>query len=142
MSVAKQDLETFSEALNGAVKNRVNEQVTEQVFGVDGEIPDAGLTLALAETLRQGGAWWQQFPEPVFVGVFAVKNARIVGQKHVKFELETLSNNRRIDAIYFNPEKPDALIGLAKVNLVYQLDINYYQGRSSTQLMVRHAESN
>ncbi len=142
MSLAKQDLETFSEAFNVAVKNRLNEQVPEHVFWVDGEIPDAELTLALAETLRQGGPWGQQFPEPVFVGVFAVKNARIVGQKHVKFELETLSNNRRIDAIYFNPEKPDALIGLAKVNLVYQLDINYYQGRSSTQLMVRHAESN
>ncbi|MBQ0721875.1 MAG: single-stranded-DNA-specific exonuclease RecJ, partial [Gammaproteobacteria bacterium] len=88
----------------------------------------------------QGGPWGQSFPEPIFIGTYKVKNARIVGQKHVKFELETLSNQRRIDAIYFNPEHPDSLIGLAKVKVVYQLDINTYMGRSSTQLMVRYME--
>lgn len=140
MSLAAKDLDVFTEAFNSAVKKRLNNELPENVFLVDGEIPDAELNLQLAETLRQGGPWGQSFPEPVFIGTYKVKNARIVGQKHVKFELETLSNQRRIDAIYFNPEHPDSLIGLAKVKVVYQLDINTYMGRSSTQLMVRYME--
>ena len=140
MSLAAKDLDVFTEAFNSAVKKRLNNELPENVFLVDGEIPDAELNLQLAETLRQGGPWGQSFPEPVFIGTYKVKNARIVGQKHVKFELETLSNKRRIDAIYFNPEHPDSLIGLAKVKVVYQLDINTYMGRSSTQLMVRYLE--
>ncbi|MEH6503668.1 MAG: single-stranded-DNA-specific exonuclease RecJ [Cycloclasticus sp.] len=140
MSLAAKDLDVFTEAFNSAVKKRLNNELPENVFLVDGEIPDAELNLHLAETLRQGGPWGQSFPEPVFIGTYKVKNARIVGQKHVKFELETLSNKRRIDAIYFNPEHPDSLIGLAKVKVVYQLDINTYMGRSSTQLMVRYME--
>jgi single-stranded-DNA-specific exonuclease len=140
MSLAAKDLDVFTEAFNSAVKKRLNNELPENVFLVDGEIPDAELNLHLAETLRQGGPWGQSFPEPVFIGIYKVKNARIVGQKHVKFELETLSNQRRIDAIYFNPEHPDSLIGLAKVKVVYQLDINTYMGRSSSQLMVRYME--
>jgi len=140
MSLAAKDLDVFTEAFNSAVKKRLNNELPENVFLVDGEIPDGELNLQLAETLRQGGPWGQSFPEPVFIGTYKVKNARIVGQKHVKFELETLSNKRRIDAIYFNPEHPDSLIGLAKVKVVYQLDINTYMGRSSTQLMVRYME--
>ena len=140
MSLAAKDLDVFTEAFNSAVKKRLNNELPENVFLVDGEIPDAELNLHLAETLRQGGPWGQSFPEPVFIGTYNVKNARIVGQKHVKFELETFSNQRRIDAIYFNPEHPDSLIGLAKVKVVYQLDINTYMGRSSTQLMVRYME--
>ena len=69
-----------------------------------------------------------------------MKNARIVGQKHVKLELETQSNKRKIEAIYFNPDNPDGLIGLATVRLVYQLDVNHYMGRSRVQLMVRYLE--
>tara|TARA_R110002074_G_scaffold402342_1_gene608147 strand:+ start:88507 stop:90264 length:1758 start_codon:yes stop_codon:yes gene_type:complete len=140
MSLAAKDLDVFTEAFNSAVKKRLNNELPENVFLVDGEIPGAELNLHLAETLRQGGPWGQSFPEPVFIGTYNVKNARIVGQKHVKFELETFSNQRRIDAIYFNPEHPDSLIGLAKVKVVYQLDINTYMGRSSTQLMVRYME--
>jgi single-stranded-DNA-specific exonuclease len=140
MSFAEKDLETFKQAFNQAVKKRLNSEEPENVFLVDGEIPDNDINLSLAETLRQAGPWGQSFPEPIFVGTFKVKNARIVGQKHVKLELATLSNNRKIDAIYFNVDNPDSVIGLSKVKVVYQLDVNTYLGRSSVQLMVRYLE--
>ncbi|MBL4744540.1 MAG: single-stranded-DNA-specific exonuclease RecJ [Cycloclasticus sp.] len=140
MSFAERDLDTFKQAFNEAVKKRLNSIVPENVFLVDGEIPDNDINLNLAETLRQAGPWGQSFPEPLFVGTFNVTKARIVGQKHVKFELATQNNNRKIDAIYFNVDNPDSVIGLAKVKLVYQLDVNIYLGRSSVQLMVRYLE--
>ena len=140
MSIAEKNLDTFIEAFNQAVKKRLNNQVPDNILLVDGEIPDKEINLTLAETLRQAGPWGQNFPEPVFVGCFKVKNARILAQKHVKLELETLSNNRKIDAIYFNVENPDSVIGLSRVSVVYQLDVNTYMGRSSVQLMVKNIE--
>jgi len=140
MSIAENDLDIFKEAFNQAVKNRLNNQVPDNILLVDGEIPDQEINLTLAETLRQAGPWGQNFPEPVFVGRFKVKNARILAQKHVKLELETLTCNRKIDAIYFNVENPDSVIGLTQVSVVYQLDVNTYMGRSSVQLMVKNIE--
>ena len=140
MSLAEQDFELFTRVFDQAVEKRLNGQEPSGVFLVDGEIPSTDLTLDLAETLRQGGPWGQLFPEPSFVGNFKVKNSRIVGQKHVKFELYTGAKNRVVEAIYFNPEDPDQLIGLPNVKLVYQLDINRYLGRSSLQLLVQHLE--
>jgi len=140
MSLALDDFKLFCDEFDKAVQIRLNSIEPENVFLVDGEIPDADINLNLAETLRQGGPWGQNFPEPIFEGVFNVKNARIVGQKHVKLELEMQTNKRKLDAIYFNPDNPDSLIGLAVVRLVYQLDINSYMGRSSVQLMVRYLE--
>lgn len=141
MTLAAKDYSVFCQVFDLAVKKRLNGVEPNHVLFVDGEIADGDINLALAETLRQGGPWGQNFPEPVFEGIFKVKNARIVGQKHVKLELETSTKRRKLDAIYFNPDNPDALIGLACVKLVYQLDINEYMGRSSVQLMVRHMES-
>ncbi|ORU89697.1 MAG: single-stranded-DNA-specific exonuclease RecJ [Cycloclasticus sp. symbiont of Poecilosclerida sp. M] len=140
MSLLESDLERFTEAFNEAVKSRLNNQAPENVFLVDGEIPDNDINLNLAETIRQGGPWGQGFPEPLFVGAFNVKKARIVGQNHVKLELET-QTKRKLDAIYFNVDNPDSVIGLAKVTLVYQLDVNTYLGCSSVQLMVRYLEA-
>ncbi|ORU91437.1 MAG: single-stranded-DNA-specific exonuclease RecJ [Cycloclasticus sp. symbiont of Poecilosclerida sp. N] len=138
LSIATKDYEQFVEAFNEAVKQRLNHQRPENVYLVDGEIPDQDLNMDLAEALRRGGPWGQLFPEPSFTGSFRVRKARIVGQKHLKWELETRTTQRRIDAIYFNPDDPEGLLGLSEVSLAYQLDINEYGGRSSLQLMVRH----
>jgi single-stranded-DNA-specific exonuclease len=140
MSLAAKDLALFTALFNEAVKQRLNAEKPENVFLVDGEIPDEDINLALAETLRNGGPWGQSFPEPVFVGTFRVKNARILAQKHIKLELETQQKCRKIDAIYFNVDKPDSIIGLANVRLVYTLDVNTYMGRSRVQLIVKHIE--
>lgn len=138
LSIAAKDYQRFSQLFNESVQQRLNNQRPENIYLVDGEISDSDLNMNLALTLKHGGPWGQQFPEPSFTGTFRVKKARIVGQKHIKWELETQTTNRRLDAIYFNPDDLEELLGLAEVSLAYQLDINEYLGRSSVQLMVRH----
>jgi single-stranded-DNA-specific exonuclease len=138
MSLLESDLDQFTLLFNEAVKKRLDNKEPENVFLVDGEIPDNDINLNLAELLRQGGPWGQSFEEPLFVGTFSVKNARILGQKHVKFDLEAISSGRRLDAIYFNVDNPDSLVGQAEMTLVYQLDVNTYLGHSKVQLMIRH----
>jgi single-stranded-DNA-specific exonuclease len=138
MSLLENDLEQFTLLFNEAVKKRLESKEPENVFLVDGDIPDNDINLNLAELLRQGGPWGQAFEEPLFIGTFSVKNARILGQKHVKFDLETMSSRRRLDAIYFNVDNPDNFVGRAKMTLVYQLGVNTYLGHSKVQLMIRH----
>jgi single-stranded-DNA-specific exonuclease len=140
MTIDENNLSLFIEAFNVAVKKRLNNELPDDVLLVDGEVPDNDINLTFAETLRQAGPWGQNFPEPVFVGRFKVKQARILSQKHVKLSFEMLSNSRVIDAIYFNVDNPDSIIGLNEVVVAYQLDVNTYMGRSRVQLLVRHLE--
>ncbi|HIL93085.1 MAG TPA: single-stranded-DNA-specific exonuclease RecJ, partial [Cycloclasticus sp.] len=140
LSLSLKDYDRFVALFNSAVQKRLSNKRPENVFMVDGEIAANDINLELAETLRQAGPWGQSFPEPLFVGTFNVKNARILSQKHIKFDLQVIDRKRRIDAIYFNVDNPDALIGLPTITIVYQLDVNTYMGHSKVQLMVKHLE--
>ena len=68
----------------------------------DGELASDEIALETAQALRDGGPWGQAFPEPCFDGVFAIKNARVVGDKHLKMWVTTADQSRAFDAIAFN----------------------------------------
>lgn len=140
LSLSAKHYEQFVKLFNDAVRQRLDNKRPENIFMVDGEIAANDINLQLANTLRSSGPWGQGFPEPLFTGTFNVKNARILAQKHIKFELQDIDNNRKIDAIYFNVDNPDALIGLPTITVVYQLDVNTYLGHSKVQLMVKHIQ--
>jgi single-stranded-DNA-specific exonuclease len=63
---------------------------------------------------------------------FAVLNQRIVGEKHLKLYLER--QGRRIDAICFGRTEflPE------RIQAVYQLQVNTYNGAQSVQLQIVH----
>jgi single-stranded-DNA-specific exonuclease len=106
----------------------------------DGELTSEEIALETAQAVREGGPWGQAFPEPSFDGVFAVKNARVIGEKHLKMWVTSGDGARSFDAIAFNfkgadedPRLPDG-----DVRLVYRLDINEYKGERRLQLLVDH----
>ena len=110
----------------------------------DGELTVAELALETATALRAGGPWGQSFPEPSFDGVFAVRNTRIVGERHVKMWVEVPHTGRAFDAIAFNfLDAADAAdagaaapLPAGQVHLVYRLDVNEYQNQRRLQLLV------
>ncbi|MCY7355686.1 MAG: single-stranded-DNA-specific exonuclease RecJ, partial [Lysobacter sp.] len=53
----------------------------------DGELAAEEFDRAHAEALRDGGPWGQGYPEPLFDGSFEVFAWRVVGERHLKFEL-------------------------------------------------------
>ncbi len=97
------------------------------------------IALETAEALRAGGPWGQAFPEPSFDGVFTIRNARVVGERHVKMWVQG-ARNRAFDAIAFNLLDPqsDAPLPEGERRLVYRLDVNEYQGERRLQLLVDH----
>jgi single-stranded-DNA-specific exonuclease len=106
----------------------------------DGELTVEEIALETAQALREGGPWGQAFPEPCFDGIFAVRNARVVGDKHLKMWVTTADQSRSFDAIAFNFKSAEENRPLpdGDVRLVYRLDINEYKGERRLQLLVDH----
>jgi single-stranded-DNA-specific exonuclease len=98
------------------------------------------IALDTAHALRAGGPWGQSFPEPCFDGVFLLRNARVVGDRHVKMWVEVPQTGRSFDAIAFNhlADEQACLPPEGKVQLIYRLDVNEFQGERRLQLLVDH----
>jgi len=140
LSIAARDFERFQEQFNSVVETYLSEENTNPVILSDGELPEAMIDMGLAEGIREAGPWGQNFPQPVFDGVFQIVQQRIVGEKHLKLVLTREHySNVVFDAIAFNidPEEwpnHDA----REVEVAYHLDINEFRGNVGIQLMVVH----
>ena len=105
----------------------------------DGELAVDEIALETAQALRAGGPWGQAFPEPCFDGVFTIRSARVVGERHLKMWVEA-SQGRSFDAIAFNFIEEAGPVSLPQGarRLVYRLEVNEYQGERRLQLLVDH----
>ena len=140
LSIEEIHLDAFAMAFDAEVARWRDPSIPSNRIETDGELSSDEIALETAQALREGGPWGQAFPEPTFDGVFAIKNARVVGDKHLKMWLTTADQARSFDAIAFNfkgadenPPLPDG-----DVRLVYRLDINEYKGERRLQLLVDH----
>jgi single-stranded-DNA-specific exonuclease len=140
LSLDECNLDAFAVAFDLEVARWRDPAIPANRVETDGELSADEIALETAQALREGGPWGQAFPEPCFDGIFAVKNARVVGDKHLKMWVTTADRSRAFDAIAFNfkgadenPTLPDG-----DVRLVYRLDINEFKGERRLQLLVDH----
>ncbi|MEL0137098.1 MAG: single-stranded-DNA-specific exonuclease RecJ [Halieaceae bacterium] len=135
LSLAEDRLDDFQRALNEAVAMALDHQPPQRVQDSDGSLRADDLTLAIFETVTQAGPWGQQFPEPLFDGIFSVRRHRIVGEKHLKLSLA--SENTEVEAIAFNIDVDTWLKNpLRELGALYRLGINDYRGERSPQLVI------
>ncbi|HEX6927690.1 MAG TPA: single-stranded-DNA-specific exonuclease RecJ [Gammaproteobacteria bacterium] len=135
LSLAADRLQEFSAALNEEIARRISADELRGVIRTDGELAAEFLCLEAAIALREAGPWGQGFPEPVFDGIFEVRERRIVGEKHLKLKLA--ADGVALDAIAFNAA---GFAEAPRVRAVFRLDVNEWQGRQSAQLVVEHIE--
>lgn len=138
LSLAERDYPVFQALFNAEVSRHLSADDLHGVVHSDGSLDAAELKIELADQLRSAGPWGQNFPEPIFEGVFEVTHQRIVGERHLKLNLRA-DNNVQLDAIAFNQEDLSDLTGL-RVNLAYRLDANEFRGIRNLQLVVEHLE--
>jgi len=141
LTLHRDRLEAFRRAFAEEIAGRMQPADAEGVVVSDGELAAGELTLATAEALRAGGPWGSGFPEPVFDGRFAVVDARIVGERHLKLRLRIDGAAPVQDAIAFNFEaggRTSLPRGGDILQLAYRLDVNEYQGSRRPQLVVEH----
>jgi len=140
LSIEHCDLDRFARAFDEEVARWVAATAGNDAIETDGELAAEEIALETARALRSGGPWGQAFPEPCFDGVFAIRNARIVGERHLKMWVELPRTGRTFDAIAFNfaEARPGAALPAGNAQLVYRLDVNEYQGERRLQLLVDH----
>ncbi len=140
LTLERARLDEFARAFDEEVARWIEGRAGAETIETDGELTVAEIALDTAEALRAGGPWGQAFPEPSFDGVFSVRSARVIGERHVKMWVEPQSSGRSFDAVVFNHFEQGATGALPEglVRLVYRLDVNEYQGERRLQLLVDH----
>lgn len=133
LTIRADNLEGFTEAFEAVGKASLTKSQLERVLETDGPLEDAYFSTAFIE-LVDGHVWGQGFAPPMFCDTFRVISQRVLKDRHLKLQLE--KNGQRYDAIWFG--HTDALPDRA--NVAFRLDANEFNGRTSVQLLVEHAE--
>jgi single-stranded-DNA-specific exonuclease len=140
LTLERAQLDRFAPAFDAEVKRCMMGLSATDAVETDGELSANEIALETAQALRAGGPWGQAFPEPSFDGLFSIRSARLIGERHLKMWVEVPRSGRAFDAIAFNHVEQGAAFvppaGLA--HLVYRLEVNEYQGERRLQLLVDH----
>ena len=140
LTLERAKLDEFARAFDEEVGRCSAGAIAADAVETDGELAVAEIALATAEALRAGGPWGQAFPEPSFDGLFSVRSAGVIGDRHVKMWVEVPRSGRSFDAIAFNHLEDGASFEppAGPMQLVYRLEVNEYQGERRLQLLVDH----
>ena len=140
LTLERAKLDRFARAFDEEVARWTAGAPAADTIETDGELTPAEIALDTAHALRAGGPWGQAFPEPCFDGLFSIRSARVIAERHVKMWVEVPRSGRAFDAIAFNHLEEGAQFvppsGLAQ--LVYRLEVNEYQGERRLQLLIDH----
>jgi len=143
LTIKEDNYSVFCQLFDQAVREELDEAALQGVVLSDGELLPEEFSMHVAQQIRDGGPWGQNFPEPVFDGEFKILHQKLVGEKHLKMMVEPLykghPTNLTLDAIAFNVDLrrwPDA--AAKTVHMAYRLDINEFRGNQSLQLMVEY----
>ncbi|HSR66139.1 MAG TPA: single-stranded-DNA-specific exonuclease RecJ [Xanthomonadaceae bacterium] len=137
MSLALERLPRFEDAVRSHVGRMLDPGFLHAEILSDGELAAHECDRRHAELLRDGGPWGQGYPEPLFDGVFALRGWRVVGERHLKLELDGWG--RRVNAIEFGgwrgePPPP-------RLRIAFRLEPDDYRGGDAVQLVVVHREA-
>jgi single-stranded-DNA-specific exonuclease len=131
LTLRREDLCAFTTAFETVAQESLSAADLIRVIETDGELAPAEFTLENAEALRNT-VWGQGFPAPTFQGEFNVQSQRLVGEKHLKLRLA--GNGLAAEAMLFFQDTPLP----ERIQAVYRLEVNEWNGVRSLQLNVAH----
>ncbi|MCW8917576.1 MAG: single-stranded-DNA-specific exonuclease RecJ [Gammaproteobacteria bacterium] len=136
LTIARRHLETFKQAFDAEVRRHLSAEELHGTLVSDGELTATQVTMELAARLRNDSPWGQGFAEPLFDGWFEVAGGRVVGERHLKLQLQWPDSPQCVDAIAFNVDEALLTRSLQRIQIAYRLDINEWRGNQSLQLLV------
>ncbi|HAJ72532.1 MAG TPA: single-stranded-DNA-specific exonuclease RecJ [Methylophilaceae bacterium] len=134
LTIKETDFDVFKSVFEHVVKSLINEEDLRESIETDGQLEAPDITLETARLL-ENQVWGQGFPTPLFYDEFKVVNQRVLGDKHLKLLVE--KQQKRFEAIYFN--QPEFLS--EHIHIVYQLQVNAFNGQQTVQLQIKHAHA-
>lgn len=129
-------LEHFEKAFDTHVRASLTDEDLNGVVLTDGVLGSEDFCLSLAKLLRNAAPWGQGFPAPCFEGRFTLHHRRSVGMGHLKLRVQAVDGGPLLDAISFNTSSDAVPDNVGQVDLVFELDVNRYQGTEAVQLRV------
>ncbi|KAF0569931.1 Single-stranded-DNA-specific exonuclease RecJ [Psychrobacter nivimaris] len=136
LTLKRRNFEAFVTAFNEVMAQMDDEVFAEQKF-TDGPLQASDFSLWFAEHLADASIWGHGFAPPIFDGVFEVLSFKILKDKHLKLSLRYPDVQYPIEAICFNFDNDAWDYRAKQVHLLFQLDINEWNGKQSLQLMVK-----
>lgn len=131
LTVEAERVSEFERTFEVVVRECLTPADLEREIETDGDISTDEIGLPLAYALEDA-VWGQGFASPTFRGDFTVAAQRVVGERHLKLTLER--DGKQFDAMLFfhtDPLPP-------RIEAVYQLGVNEYNGQQTVQLTLRH----
>lgn len=122
-------LDTFEQALAQVASEWMEPAQLQRMVVHDGSLPHDACNLQTAAALAEV-PWGHGFEAPLFCDTLRIGKQRIVGEKHLAFQVQ--HHNQTLDAIYFQRIEPLP----EHSTLVYQLDVSEWQGQQRLQLKV------
>ncbi|MEO6517510.1 MAG: single-stranded-DNA-specific exonuclease RecJ [Pseudoxanthomonas sp.] len=139
LSLEESELTRFHEIFRQQVEAMMDPAMLHAELLSDGELEAEEFSAANAEALRNGGPWGQGYGEPLFDGVFELRDWRVVGERHLKLSLRLEGRRETLNAIHFggwHEQEP-----ASRLRLAYRLVPDDYRGGGAIQLIVEHCES-
>ncbi|MGO2998045.1 MAG: single-stranded-DNA-specific exonuclease RecJ [Moraxellaceae bacterium] len=136
LTLKRRNFDAFVDAFNEVMAQMDDDVFAEQKL-TDGPLQANDFSLWFAEHLADASIWGHGFAPPIFDGVFEVLSFKILKDKHLKLSLRYPDVQYPIEAIYFNFDNDAWDYRAKKVHLLFQLDINEWNGKQSLQLMVK-----
>lgn len=136
LTLKKKDFAAFSEAFE-TLMHSYDSSIFEQEQYTDGELQPEDFSLQFVEALTQSYIWGHGFVPPQFDGVFEVVESRILKDKHLKLTLRYPGVLYPIEAIWFNFDNAKWDYRAEQVHVLYELNINEWNGNQKLQLMVK-----
>lgn len=136
LTIKRRHFDGFVSAFNDVMAQVDEEVFAEQKF-TDGPLQAADFSLWFAEHLANASIWGHGFAPPIFDGVFEVLSFKVLKDKHLKLSLRYPEVQYPIEAIQFNFDSNAWDYRAEKVHVLFQLDINEWNGKQSLQLMVK-----
>ncbi len=132
LTLARADYDTFVPAFDLAVRELTGRDTFEPLLETDGSLETGYANAEVAGLLAQH-VWGAGFAAPLFCDEFIVRQQRLLGNKHLKLQLER--GHQRFDAIWFgqNQMLPEHL------EVAYRLEQNVWNGVVSAQLVIEYA---
>jgi single-stranded-DNA-specific exonuclease len=110
------------------------------VVKVDAELDARLLTPALADELDRLEPFGAQWPRPIFLSrdVRVLKEARVLKERHLKFEVAAGQDARPVEALWWGGAEEAAATPRAgdRIELAYAVETNLWRGERRLQLIV------
>ena len=133
LTIAESGYAIFTQTFERALEELLPASARQHVVETDGGLETEHFSLNTARML-EAEIWGQGFPQPLFCDNFAVENQRVVGERHLKLQLQ--KDGKRYEAMRFGSLEPLP----TKLRAAYRLAVNEFNGLKSVQLNVEYIE--